>query len=136
MERVKKAIAASFFNIDEKYKDVFVLIDAIWNIQLHRPLHTAGYYLNPKFYYANPNVEQDEKVMEGLYACILRVVPTTEFQTKILDELTKYKKVGLFVMLFAIRHRTAKAPGRLTLDSDKENATVFDDDDFIWGDVA
>ncbi|KAK4404525.1 hypothetical protein Sango_0821100 [Sesamum angolense] len=46
--------------------------------------------LDPEFYYANPNVEQDEEVMQG----------------------------------------------RLTLDSDEENATEFEDDDLTWGDVA
>ncbi|XP_020549762.1 uncharacterized protein LOC105162262 [Sesamum indicum] len=111
MGRAKKAIAASFSNIEEKYKDVFALIDARWNVQLHRPLHAAGYYLNLEFYYANSNVEQDEEVKQGLYACIRRVVPTIELQDKILDELPKYKKVeGLFGIPFAIRHRTTKAP--------------------------
>ncbi|KAL0461334.1 UNVERIFIED_CONTAM: hypothetical protein Slati_0021000 [Sesamum latifolium] len=136
MDRAKEAIAASFSNIEEKYKDVFALIDARWNVQLHRPLHATSYYLNPEFYYSNPNVEQDEEVMQGLYACIWRVVSTTELQDKIIDELPKYKKAGLFGMPFAIRHRTTKAPGSLTLDSDEENATVFEDDDLTWGDVA
>ncbi|KAL0413790.1 UNVERIFIED_CONTAM: hypothetical protein Sradi_1580700 [Sesamum radiatum] len=111
MDRAKKAIAASFSNIEEKYKDVFALIDARWNIQLHRPLHAAGYFLNPEFFYSNPNVEQDEEVMQDLYACIGRVVPTTELQDKIIYELPKYKKAeGLFGMPFAIRHRTTKSP--------------------------
>ncbi|KAL0326696.1 UNVERIFIED_CONTAM: hypothetical protein Sangu_1747600 [Sesamum angustifolium] len=64
MDRAKEAIAASFSNTKEKYKDVFALIDARWNVQLHRLLHAAGYYLNLEFYYANSNVEQDEEVMQ------------------------------------------------------------------------
>ncbi|KAL0350144.1 UNVERIFIED_CONTAM: hypothetical protein Sradi_4163600 [Sesamum radiatum] len=63
IDRAKEVIVASFSNIEEKYKDVFALIDAIWNVQLHRPLHAAGYYLKLEFYNANPNVEQDEEVM-------------------------------------------------------------------------
>ena len=110
MDRAKEAIAASFSNNEEKYKDVFAFIDARWNVQLHRPLRAGGYYLNPKLYYANPNVEQDEEVMQSLSACIWRVVSTTELQDKILDELSKYKKAGFFGMPFAVRHSTTKAP--------------------------
>ncbi|KAL0383082.1 UNVERIFIED_CONTAM: hypothetical protein Scaly_0595500 [Sesamum calycinum] len=32
-----------------------------WDIQLDRPLHATGYYLNPEFYYSNPSVEQDKE---------------------------------------------------------------------------
>ncbi|KAL2241074.1 UNVERIFIED_CONTAM: hypothetical protein Sindi_0748600 [Sesamum indicum] len=111
MDRAKEAIAASFSNNEEKYEDVFALIDARWNVQLHRPLHAAGYYLNSEFFYANSNIEQDTEVMQDLYTCIWRMVPTTELQDKIISELSTYKKAErLFGFPFAIRHRTTKAP--------------------------
>ncbi|KAA0032567.1 uncharacterized protein E6C27_scaffold43053G00270 [Cucumis melo var. makuwa] len=44
MDRAKETIAKSFNNNEEKYKDIFTIIDRRWELQLHRPLHAAGYY--------------------------------------------------------------------------------------------
>ncbi|XP_052178007.1 uncharacterized protein LOC127791885 isoform X2 [Diospyros lotus] len=49
MDRAKEAIAKSFDD-ERKYKQIFEIIDGRWNIQLHRPLHATGYYLNPEFF--------------------------------------------------------------------------------------
>ncbi|XP_059669038.1 uncharacterized protein LOC132314159 [Cornus florida] len=92
MERAKEAIAKAFGRNEEKYKDIFEIINRRWNIQLHRPLHPAGHFLNPEYFYSNPNIEQDEEVMGGLYQCIERLVPTTEVQDKISLELSRYMK--------------------------------------------
>ncbi|XP_059669150.1 uncharacterized protein LOC132314292 [Cornus florida] len=83
MERAKEVIAKAFGWNEEKYKDIFKIIDTKWNIQLHRPLHAAGHFMNPEYFYSNPNIEQDEEVMGGLYQCIERLVPTTKVQDKI-----------------------------------------------------
>ncbi|XP_059670904.1 uncharacterized protein LOC132316448 [Cornus florida] len=48
MERAKEAIAKAFGGNEEKYKDIFKIIDTRWNIQLHRPLHAVGHFLNPE----------------------------------------------------------------------------------------
>ncbi|XP_059659239.1 uncharacterized protein LOC132306060 [Cornus florida] len=111
MERAKEAIAKAFGGNEEKYKDIFKIIDRRWNIQLHRPLHAAGHLLNPEYFYSNPNIEQDEEVMGGLYQCIERLVPTTEVQDKISLELSRYMKAdGLFGSSIAIRQRKSRAP--------------------------
>ncbi|KAJ7977287.1 HAT transposon superfamily protein [Quillaja saponaria] len=48
MDRAKEAIAASFNdNEKHKYELIYSIIDKRWDCQLHRPLHAAGYYLNP-----------------------------------------------------------------------------------------
>ncbi|RVW19146.1 hypothetical protein CK203_095168 [Vitis vinifera] len=52
MNRAKDAIVRSFNGNEEKYKEIFNIIDKRWEIQLHRPLHAAGYFLNPEFFYA------------------------------------------------------------------------------------
>ncbi|XP_059669339.1 uncharacterized protein LOC132314495 [Cornus florida] len=83
----------------------------MWNIQLHHPLHAAGHFLNPEYVYSNPNIEQDEEVMGGLYQCIERLVPTTEVQDKISLELSRYMKAdGLFGSSIAVRQRKSRAP--------------------------
>jgi len=82
MEKAKKTIMKSFNNNESKYKDIFIIIDNRWTCQLHRPLHAAGYFLNPKFYYSNPKMKYDLEVKNGLYACIKRLVPTKDVQQK------------------------------------------------------
>ncbi|WOL01680.1 hypothetical protein Cni_G10397 [Canna indica] len=113
MDKAKEAIMKSFNNNESKYNEVFVIIDNRWNCQLHRPLHAAGPFLNPEFYYANPLLEFDLEVTNGLYECIKRLVPSREVQQKILIELPIYKASGgLFGTDFAISQRNTLAPAQ------------------------
>ncbi|CAA0833259.1 hAT transposon superfamily [Striga hermonthica] len=50
MDKAKEAIMTSFSNGERKYKDVFEVIDKMWNLQLHRPLHVAAHFLNSEFF--------------------------------------------------------------------------------------
>ena len=43
MDRAKEAIAKSFNGNEERYQEIFSIIDKRWQIQLHRPLHAAGF---------------------------------------------------------------------------------------------
>ncbi|XP_058008330.1 uncharacterized protein LOC110656713 [Hevea brasiliensis] len=71
MDRAKEAIANSLNGNEEKYKSIFEIIDARWLLQLHCPLHTAGYFLNLEFFYPNKmRIESDEEVNTGLLSCI------------------------------------------------------------------
>ena len=65
MDRAKEIIASSFGRKEEKYEDIFKITDHRWDVQLHRPLHAAGYFLNPEFFYANPNFTQEDEIMTG-----------------------------------------------------------------------
>ena len=47
MTRAKETIVKSFLGNEEKYKEIFEIIDRRWEIQLHQPLHAIGYFLNP-----------------------------------------------------------------------------------------
>lgn len=67
MDRAKEAIANAFDGNEEKYKEIFEIIDQRWDIQLHRPLHAAGFYLNPSLFYKDPNAAKDKEIMTGLY---------------------------------------------------------------------
>ncbi|XP_059658517.1 uncharacterized protein LOC132304822 [Cornus florida] len=111
MDMAKEAIAKSFGGVEDKYSDIFEIIDKRWNVQLHRPLHAAGYYLNPEYFYSNPKIEEDEEIAKGLYACIARLVPDVKDQDKITEELSLYSKAeGLFGNPFAIRQRSTQGP--------------------------
>ncbi|TYK20918.1 hypothetical protein E5676_scaffold284G00600 [Cucumis melo var. makuwa] len=111
MDRAKETIAKSFNNNEEKYKDIFTIIDRRWELQLHRPLHAAGYYLNPSFYYSNPSIQEDDEIVNGLYSCITKMVASLDIQDKILAELSKYKRAeALFGQPLAIRQRDKICP--------------------------
>ncbi|XP_050937796.1 uncharacterized protein LOC103500453 [Cucumis melo] len=124
MDRAKEAIAKSFNNNEEKYKDIFIIIDRRWKLQLHRPLHAVGYYLNSSFFYLNSNIQEDDEIVYGLYSCITKMVASLDIQDKILAELSKYKRAeALFGQPLAIRQRDKISPLLLeeNLHSKKRN---------------
>ena len=47
MTRATGTIVKSFIGNEEKYKEIFEIIDRRWEIQLYHPLHAVGYFLNP-----------------------------------------------------------------------------------------
>ncbi|XP_058005456.1 uncharacterized protein LOC131181417 [Hevea brasiliensis] len=92
MDRAKEAIANSLNGNEEKYKSIFEIIDARWSLQLHRPLHVFGYFLNPEFFYPNKmRIESDEEVNTGLLSCIHKMEKNSAKVDMILDEIEKYK---------------------------------------------
>ncbi|XP_076913648.1 uncharacterized protein LOC143572349 [Bidens hawaiensis] len=114
VDRAKKIIAASFKNKQEKYKEIFKIIDKRWNCQLHRPLHLAGYYLNPSLYYNNPDVEDDSEILGGLHSCIDKLALIEEVKSKIHLEIPLYRHAeGIFGTPFSKKMRATLAPGML-----------------------
>ena len=114
MDRAKETIAATFNKKEDRYMHIFEIIDKRWNIQLHRPLHAAGHYLNPQFFYSRPAMamDDDKEVVDGLFDCIERLNSSPEIKDKIYDELSIYKRgEGFFSNPSAIRQRTTRAPG-------------------------
>ncbi|RDY03700.1 hypothetical protein CR513_12677, partial [Mucuna pruriens] len=132
MDRVKEAIQKAFNGKEEKYKDIFAIIDRRWDCQLHYPLHAAGYFLNPELFYSNPSTEMDCEVLKD----------------DIHNELPIYKRVGgMFGYPAAVRKRTTMAlrcehnwnTFEHVIDDSNElivGELVFDDDVLTWRDVA
>ncbi|KAL9808843.1 putative HAT dimerization domain, ribonuclease H-like superfamily [Arabidopsis thaliana] len=111
MDQAKETIMKSFTYKEENYKMAFEIIDRRWDIQLHRPLHAASYYLNPEFHYGQPDDIGYEEVLGGFLGCLGRLVPKIETQDKIITELDAFKKAtGLFGIPMAIRLRTKMSP--------------------------
>ncbi|XLR50596.1 hypothetical protein S83_001268, partial [Arachis hypogaea] len=48
------------------YKSLWYIIDARWDKQFFRPLHAAGYYLNPQIHYS-PNFKVEYDVKKKFY---------------------------------------------------------------------
>ncbi|RWR83606.1 hypothetical protein CKAN_01236600 [Cinnamomum micranthum f. kanehirae] len=111
MDWAKEAISNAFGGKEERYNNIFEIIDRRWDVQLHCPLLAAGYFLNPEYFYSNPNIEHDSEVMAGLYNCISKLVPNIDVQDKINQELSIYKQAeNLFGLPMEIRQRATTAP--------------------------
>ncbi|VFQ97712.1 unnamed protein product [Cuscuta campestris] len=109
MDRAKEAIAKNFGYQHEKYSRFFDIIDERWEVQLHQPLHAAGHYLNPEYFYSDPNIESNEEVVEGFYKVLEKLIPDTKIQDKITNELISYRKAeGIMGYNIAKRQRTSK----------------------------
>ncbi|XP_052187694.1 uncharacterized protein LOC127798276 [Diospyros lotus] len=109
MDRAKEAIANSFNGDEKKYAPIFQIIDNRWDVQLHRPLHAAGWYLNPEYFYKAEHI--DPEIMNGLYECIRKLNPDIKVQDQIDAELSMYNNAdGFFGNYMAIRKRAEKSP--------------------------
>ncbi|XLR19537.1 hypothetical protein S83_047449, partial [Arachis hypogaea] len=73
------------------YKPLWDIIDARWDKQLFRPLHAAGYYLNPQIHYS-PNFKVEYDVKKGLYDCLDILMGDPALITIIDSQLEDFKK--------------------------------------------
>lgn len=114
MEEAKETIRGSFDENEQRYEDIFKIIDNRWNCQLRSPLHAAGHFLNPAIYYDNKGLEFDFKVIEEIRDCSNRLVSSKEDRNKILRELSIYEKgEDLFGIELAQRLRKDMGPGEI-----------------------
>ena len=114
MTRAKDTIVRSFNRNEEKYKEIFKIIDKRWEIQLHQPLHVAWYFLNPEFFYDKPEIEHDIEIMSDFYKCILRLTRDLAKQEKVVAEVSLYTNAkGLFGNELVVRTKKTRALGQL-----------------------
>ena len=66
------------------------LIDTRWTRMLHRSIHATTIFLNPAFSY-KCNFAFDGEVMEGLHACLQRMVPDVTIRLDINREIKMYR---------------------------------------------
>ncbi|KAJ9698985.1 hypothetical protein PVL29_007853 [Vitis rotundifolia] len=96
MDSAKEKIAFNCRGVERKYGPIWRKIDARWTPQLHRPLHAAGYYLNPQLRYGDKFSNADE-VRKGLFECM--------------DRMLNYQEpMGEFGSRIAIDSRTLRSP--------------------------
>ncbi|GKV09693.1 hypothetical protein SLEP1_g21152 [Rubroshorea leprosula] len=113
MDRAKEAIQKAFDGNEEKYKNVFSLMDKRWENQLHHPLHAASHFLNPQFFYNDPSIATNKEIVKGLYDCIEKLIPNHDDQDKIIDQLHLYKEAeGMFVDPMVLRSKSKRAPAQ------------------------
>nr|GEV03848.1 hypothetical protein [Tanacetum cinerariifolium] len=125
MDRLKETISTSFANKEVHYRKAFEIIDRRWDFQLHRPLHAAGHFLNPQWFYDKSKNVHCEEIRTGLSACIRRLVSDLRIQDVIADELDLYQKEArMFGDHMAIRHMSTKAPADYATGCER-NWSVF-----------
>ncbi|XP_024021568.1 uncharacterized protein LOC21411043 [Morus notabilis] len=109
MYRAKETIKKELVK-KEDYAVYWDIIDHQWEQHRNLPLHAAGFYLNPKYFYS---VEGDlhNDILSGMFDCIERLVPDTDVQDKIIKEINSYKNAaGDFGRKMAIRTRDTLLP--------------------------
>ncbi|XP_027187631.1 uncharacterized protein [Cicer arietinum] len=111
MIKTKEDIRKAFNEQASKYIYVFAIIDERCKCQLHHSLHAASYYLNPKYFYSKPEIENDTILMGGLHLCIETLSESHQMSDMTTTQLAEYKIVnGLFGLGGAIRQRATLAP--------------------------
>jgi thermostable 8-oxoguanine DNA glycosylase len=77
MDQAKKQTRAAYEDRVTKYGPIWEIIDHKWNNQLCRPIHAAGYFLNPRYHYkAQLGEDLTEEVRDGLYECLEHMAPS------------------------------------------------------------
>ena len=90
--QAKIEISRSFNHDSTKFQEVFHIIDKRWESKMKTPLHRAGYYLNPFYYYQNKlAMEENETFRDVVVTCITKLVPEEETQDKIIEELQLFQ---------------------------------------------
>ncbi|KAJ6839940.1 uncharacterized protein M6B38_311190 [Iris pallida] len=83
-------------NVCKGYKKWWQMIDKRWNNQLHQDIHAAGYFLNPKYQYAN-DVVNDDEVLNGFHRVVNRMMNDNETRLNINKETERFRlKTGAF----------------------------------------
>ncbi|XP_027336589.1 uncharacterized protein LOC113850304 isoform X2 [Abrus precatorius] len=109
MYRAKEAIKKALVK-REDYMVYWSIIHHRWERLWHHPLHAAGFYLNPKFFYSIQG-DMHSEILSGMFDCIERLVPDTRVQDKIIKEINLYKSAaGDFGRKMAVRARDNLLP--------------------------
>jgi len=110
MLEAKKEISVRFDNDESKFKVVWDIIDKRWNNKLKTPLHLAGYYLNPYYYYPRKaEIEKDGSFRAAVIECTTRLFDDEQIQDSITEELNMYQaQQQSFGHDIAIRQRKNK----------------------------
>ncbi|XP_062089765.1 uncharacterized protein LOC133796311 [Humulus lupulus] len=81
MDSAKEKIAQNLGGEEKDYKEIWEIIDEKWELQLHRHLHVAAYFLNPRCHYA-PGFSNHPEIKLGLFHCMDKLIPNPEDREK------------------------------------------------------
>ncbi|KAL4199596.1 hypothetical protein AMTRI_Chr03g52000 [Amborella trichopoda] len=82
-----------------------------WDLQLERLLHLARYFLNPAYFYSDPEIERKYYIMIAFNKCNGRLHPDVDVQDKVSAELDFYcYSMGTLGSDIAVRQMTKIYP--------------------------
>ncbi|KAM1373600.1 hypothetical protein ACFX2I_024282 [Malus domestica] len=90
MYRAKETIKRELVK-KEEYMVYWNIIDHRWKKIVDFPLHAAGFYLNPKFFYSF-NGDMHNEIVSRMFDCVERLVPDIKVQDEVIKEMNLYKK--------------------------------------------
>eukprot|EP00253_Pinus_taeda_P033784 PITA_33784 len=95
MDQAKEQIKTIYRDRVAKYGPIWAIFDERWNNQLHRPIHAAGYFLNPQYHYkAKESGALRGEVRDGLIDCIDRMIPLESDQLEIHRQVTTFNNAS------------------------------------------
>ena len=113
MDAAKEKIASNLNKVEKKYMPIWRKIDCRWDDQLHRSLHTVGYYLNPQFRYED-NFSDTDEVRNGLFACMDRMLGKGKEREEADVQLDLFtNKRGPFADSMAMQTRKKRTPSKI-----------------------
>eukprot|EP00253_Pinus_taeda_P007875 PITA_07875 len=114
MDQAKEHIKAVYKDRVAKYGPIWAIIDERWSNQLHRPIHAAGYFLNPRYHYkAKESGASRGEVRDGLIDCIDCMIPLESDQLEIHRQATTFSNAsGTFGKNLAKIAREANEPAQ------------------------
>ncbi|PKU83029.1 hypothetical protein MA16_Dca009501 [Dendrobium catenatum] len=115
MDEAKEMIAHNLGGEEASYREIWDIVDARWEVQLHRHLHAAAYYLNPQFQYSEKKSSNPE-VKLGLYHCMERLIPEqADWELADLQLVLFRNKEGIFALNAAKSTISKRSPGIIIL---------------------
>jgi hypothetical protein len=114
----KEEIAMRCENKEDQYLPVWKHIDFRSDHDLKTPLHLAGYYLNPFFYYPNKDeIDKSEIFRDALDECMRNMYQDPTTQVKIVHQLKLYRAASQdFLPLHANNPNIDTDPGNFLQD--------------------
>ncbi|KAM0879665.1 hypothetical protein ACQ4PT_034086 [Festuca glaucescens] len=107
----KREILARFDDEETNVQEVLDIVDKRWDRKLKGPLHRAGYFLNPYYYYENKlEIELDGTFKDGFVACVEKMVRDGPKEDIMMAECQAYQdEEGSFGRESAKRQRRNKS---------------------------
>ncbi|XP_010461197.1 PREDICTED: uncharacterized protein LOC104741953 [Camelina sativa] len=101
----KRSIKGATNNLEKYYQPIIEIIDEKIKGRLDTPLHLTAYLLNPFYFYNEPTVQLDARLMTGFLNCVETFYHGEfEKQGNVVNEFKKYEdKLGFFGKPLAIR---------------------------------
>ena len=112
LDEAKESIRAKFQGREDEYLHVSENMDFGWQLEFYEPLHVAGYYLNPAFFY-DKSLHVNSRLTESVFQCIERMYPDDITRASIVQQLQEYRDAsGLFGSAVVIRFRKRISPSK------------------------